>query len=151
MGAKANDRTSDCQNTAMAGAKSMGAETAMKLRGRNVLVTGGSRGLGRAVVKEFCAEGANVLFCSQSEEQLVATHDELRPLFKLTQKVVAQVCDISEEKEVAQLFKRLAGEFGSLYAVINNAGVQGPIGFFERADWSAWRRTIEVNLLGTAL
>jgi NAD(P)-dependent dehydrogenase (short-subunit alcohol dehydrogenase family) len=135
----------------MAGAKPMGAGTAMKLHGRNVLVTGGSRGLGRAMVKEFCTEGASVLFCSQSQDQLLATYDELRPLLNSTQKIVAQVCDISEEKEVAQLFKRLASEFGSLYAVINNAGVQGPIGCFEKVDWPVWRRAIEVNLLGTAL
>src|SRR6202022_1156967 len=50
-----------------------------------------------------------------------------------------------------QLFKRLTAEFDTLYAVINNAGVQAPIAAFEQADWSAWRRTIEVNLLGTAL
>src|SRR5205814_9738356 len=62
-----------------------------------------------------------------------------------------QVCDISREKEVAQLFKRMADEFRTLYAVINNAGVQGPIGAFDEADWSAWRRAIEVNLVGTAL
>ena len=129
----------------------MGAGTAMKLRGRNVLVTGGSRGLGRAMVKEFCTEGASVFFCSQSEEQLIATYDELRPLFESTQKFVAEVCDVSEEKAVAELFKRLASEFDSLYAVVNNAGIQGPIGFFEKVDWPAWRRTIEVNLLGTAL
>jgi len=129
----------------------MGAETAMKLRGKNVLVTGGSRGLGRAVVKEFCTEGANVLFCARNEKQLAATYDELSPLFGSTQRLVAQVCDISEEKEVARLFERLAREFGSLYAVVNNAGVQEPIGFFEKVDWPAWRRTIEVNLLGTAL
>src|SRR5437867_3706700 len=135
----------------MAGAKSMGAGTAIRLDGRNVLITGGSRGLGRAMVKEFGADGANVLFCSQSEKQLVATCEELKSFFPPPQKLVAQVCDISREKEVAQLFKRLADEFRTLYAVINNAGVQGPIGAFDEADWSAWRRTIEINLVGTAL
>jgi NAD(P)-dependent dehydrogenase (short-subunit alcohol dehydrogenase family) len=135
----------------MAPAKSMGPATTIKLNGRNVLITGGSRGLGRAMVKEFGADGANVLFCSQSEKQLVATCEELKSFFPPPQKLLAQVCDISQEKEIAQLFKRLAAEFGTLYAVINNAGVQGPIGAFDEADWSAWCRTIETNLLGTAL
>jgi NAD(P)-dependent dehydrogenase (short-subunit alcohol dehydrogenase family) len=135
----------------MAAAKSMGPATAITLSGRNVLITGGSRGLGRAMVKEFGAGGANVLFCSQSEKQLVATCEELKSSFPPPQKLAAQVCDISNEKEVGQLFEKLANEFGSLYGVINNAGVQEPIGFFEKVDWHAWRRTIEINLLGTAL
>jgi NAD(P)-dependent dehydrogenase (short-subunit alcohol dehydrogenase family) len=129
----------------------MGPATAITLSGRNVLITGGSRGLGRAMVKEFGAGGANVLFCSQSEKQLVATCEELKSSFPPPQKLAAQVCDISNEKEVGQLFEKLANEFGSLYGVINNAGVQEPIGFFEKVDWHAWLRTIEINLLGTAL
>jgi 3-oxoacyl-[acyl-carrier protein] reductase len=103
------------------------------------------------VVKEFCTEGANVFFCARNEKQLATACDELSPLFGSNQKLIAHVCDISEENEVARLFETLVGEFGSLYAVVNNAGVQGPIGIFEKVDWTAWRRTIEVNLLGTAL
>lgn len=135
----------------MAPAKSMDTATALNLNGRNVLVTGGSRGLGRAIVKELGAQRANVLFCSQTEKQLLAASDELKAFFPPPQRLIAQVCDISEEKEVTQLFKRLTAEFDTLYAVVNNAGVQRPIGGFDQADWSAWRRTIEVNLLGTAL
>jgi NAD(P)-dependent dehydrogenase (short-subunit alcohol dehydrogenase family) len=135
----------------MAPAESMDIGTSLNLEGKSVLVTGGSRGLGRATVKEFGAQGANVLFCSQSEKQLVATCKELNGVFPPPQKLVSQVCDISREEDVTQLFKMLADEFDTLYAVINNAGVQGPIGVFDQADWSAWRRTMEVNLLGTAL
>src|SRR5438132_12922128 len=108
----------------MAGAKSMGAGTAIGLNGRNVLITGGSRGLGRAMIKEFGADGANVLFCAKSERQLVATCEELKSFFPPPQKLVAQVCDISREKEVAQLFNRLADELPTLYAIINNAAEQ---------------------------
>jgi len=129
----------------------MDTATALNLNGRNVLVTGGSRGLGRAIVKELGAQRANVLFCSQTEKQLLAASDELRAFFPPPQRLIAQVSDISQEKEVAQLFKRLTAEFDTLYAVVNNAGIQEPIGCFDQADWSAWRRTIEVNLLGTAL
>jgi NAD(P)-dependent dehydrogenase (short-subunit alcohol dehydrogenase family) len=135
----------------MAPAKSMDTATAINLSGRNVLVTGGSRGLGRAIVKELGAQRANVLFCSQTEKQLLAASDELKVFFPAPQRLVAQVCDISQEKELAQLFKRLIAEFETFHAVINNAGVQEPIGAFDQADWAAWRRTIEVNLLGTAL
>ena len=135
----------------MAPAESMDIGTSLNLEGKSVLVTGGSRGLGRATVKEFGAQGANVLFCSKTEEQLLAASDVLKAFFPPPQRLVAQVCDVSQEKEVVQLFKRLTAEFETLYAVINNAGVQAPIAAFEQADWSAWRRTIEVNLLGTAL
>jgi len=129
----------------------MGTEKALNLDGNSVLVTGGSRGLGRGIVKELGEQGANVLFCSRSEKHLLATSDELKAFFRPPQRLVAQVCDISQEKEVAQLFKRLTAEFDTLHAVINNAGVQEPIGLFDQVDWLAWRRTIEVNLLGAAL
>src|ERR1700730_7284050 len=106
----------------MAPAKSMDTATAINLSGRTVLVTGGSRGLGRAIVKELGKQRANVLFCSQTEKQLLAASDELKAFFPPPQRLIAQVCDISEEKKVAQLFKRLTAEFDTLHAVINNAG-----------------------------
>ncbi len=129
----------------------MDTATTLNLAGRSILVTGGSRGLGYAIVKEFGTRGANVLFCSQTETPLQAAYDELKAFFPQSQRLVAQVCDISQAKQVAELFERLTAEFNRLHAVINNAGIQAPIGPFDESDWSAWQRTIEVNLLGTAL
>jgi NAD(P)-dependent dehydrogenase (short-subunit alcohol dehydrogenase family) len=135
----------------MARAESMDTVTSLNLHGRSVLVTGGSRGLGRAIVKECGAQGANVLFCAQTEKQLLAASNELKASFPPPQRLVAHLCDVSQEEQVVELFKRLAAEFHSLYAVINNAGLQAPIGPLDQVDWLAWQRTIEVNLLGTAL
>jgi NAD(P)-dependent dehydrogenase (short-subunit alcohol dehydrogenase family) len=129
----------------------MATREAMKLGRRNVLVTGASQGLGRTIVEQLCEEGANVLFCSRREKQLLATYDELKRRCAPAQKLIAQVCDVSDAKDVARLFSRLNREFRSLYAVINNAGVQKPIGLTENVDWKAWRRTVEVNLFGTVL
>src|SRR5437870_3243435 len=98
----------------MARAKSMGTATTLNLQGRNVLLTGGSRGLGYAILKELGANGANVLFCSRAEEQLLAAFKELKAFFPSPQRVTAEVCDISKEKDVAQLFDRLAAEFNAL-------------------------------------
>jgi NAD(P)-dependent dehydrogenase (short-subunit alcohol dehydrogenase family) len=123
----------------------------MKLRGKNILVTGGSRGLGRVLVQELGREGANVFFCSKNKDQLVATREEMGSFFKPPQKLAAHACDISQGNDVADLFETLSRGFPSLDAVINNAGVQGPIGLFDEVDWESWRSTIETNLLGTAM
>ena len=129
----------------------MGTATPLNLKTKNVLVTGGSRGLGHAIIKQLGAEQANVLFCSRTENDLLTAADELKRLFNPPQRLLAQRCDIAKEKDVVALFERLDAEFASLYAVINNAGVQKPIGAFDQADWKEWRKTVETNLFGTAL
>ena len=121
------------------------------LLARRVIVTGGSQGLGRAIVEACGRAGANVLFCARSEAQMKVAREELQPTFLEGNRVVAQTCDVSDEGDVARLFARAEAEFGVVDAVINNAGIQAPIGLAEDNDWAEWRRCVEVNLFGTML
>ena len=120
----------------------------MKLSQRNAIVTGGTLGLGAAIVKEFILEGANVLFCSRHPEDARALLDSLKGLLKPDQKLVYPCCDVSKPKEVDRLFQRTLREFKTLHILVNNAGVYGPIGPSEEINWDEWVRAVEINLFG---
>lgn len=117
--------------------------------GRNVIVTGGSQGLGRAIVEALIDAGANVLFCARTDAAVEQARAEIAARRISHGMLIGQSCDIADERDVARLLARAETEFGGLHAVINNAGIQGPIGPLETNDPAAWRRCIEVNLIGT--
>jgi len=123
----------------------------MNLTNRNALVTGGSQGLGRAIVARFVEEGANVLFCARDGTALKQFENELRPGARKGQRILSQVCDVSATKDVEDLFRKADGELGDLHILVNNAGVYGPKGSSEEVPWEEWRRCIEINLYGTFL
>jgi NAD(P)-dependent dehydrogenase (short-subunit alcohol dehydrogenase family) len=123
----------------------------MKLENKNAIVTGGSLGLGQAIVREFVKEGASVLFCARGEAALDELQRDLARHVRPEQKISALPCDVTSAKEVAALFERFASEFGTLHALVNNAGIYGPKGPSENVDWHEWTRAMEINLYGTFL
>lgn len=122
----------------------------MILSGRNILITGGSQGLGRAIVEAFLAAGSNVIFCARTATDIDATESALSPSVRPGQQLVGVTCDVSDPAGVAALFARSAG-LGPLHAVVNNAGIYGPIGPTEDISLSDWNQALAVNLTGTFL
>jgi 3-oxoacyl-[acyl-carrier protein] reductase len=122
----------------------------MKLKNLNALITGGSQGLGKAIAEQFLREGANVVLCARSEKHLAATRADLARQFP-GQKVAAQTCDVSDEKQVAELVSFALSELGSINALVLNAGVYGPMGPTESVSLDEWRRALEINLFGVLL
>jgi len=123
----------------------------MKLQGRNAIVTGGSQGLGRAIVESFVKEGANVLFCARGSDSLMEFASQLKTMAGTDQRVLSHPCDVSSVDDVEQLFRKCDEELGTLHILVNNAGIYGPKGPSEEVDWDEWRRGIEINLYGTFL
>jgi NAD(P)-dependent dehydrogenase (short-subunit alcohol dehydrogenase family) len=123
----------------------------MKLENRNAIVTGGTQGLGRAIVQSYLTEGANVLFCARDSDQVEQARSELEKSIRPGQRLFAQVCDVSSPDQVSDLFARSDRDLGTLHILVNNAGVYGPKGPSESVDWDEWRRCIEINLHGTFL
>ena len=115
------------------------------LEGKVALVTGSTRGIGRAIAKSLAEEGANVVICGRTEQ---ATQQAARELTsEAGAKVVGRACDVSKSDDVQGLFDLATSEFGGLDIVINNAG----IGVFSpMADLSDedWERVIGTNLTG---
>lgn len=120
------------------------------LYGKKAIITGGSRGLGYEIAREFLKEGADIFVCSINEEEISAAADALvaevpthkgRVAFKRT--------DVSDTNEIDELYEHALSFFGGkLDIVVNNAGIQGPIGRFEETDWEAIQQVISVNLFG---
>ncbi|MSU45601.1 MAG: SDR family oxidoreductase [Lacunisphaera sp.] len=122
----------------------------MKLSGLNTLVTGGSQGFGRHLVEAFLAEGANVIFCARTASDVTKTSAALAKQLKPGQQLVGVACDIAEPASVAALFAR-AAQLGPLHAVVNNAGIYGPIGPTDEVTLADWTQAWQVNVTGTLL
>jgi NAD(P)-dependent dehydrogenase (short-subunit alcohol dehydrogenase family) len=124
----------------------------MSLAGKVALVTGGSRGLGRAVAERFWAEGAQVAICSRDSVALQATRTALLTTrVRDDQDIVAEAADVATCADVERFVGAAVERFGRIDVAVCNAGLQGPIGLSEEADWSEWARTVQVNLFGTVL
>src|ERR1051325_5012461 len=123
----------------------------MKLRGRNAIITGASQGLGKVIAEQFVREGANVVLCARSEEDLNAAREQIATLATADQKVRARACDVADEKQVNELIALALRELGSVHALVANAGVYGPMGPTEEVDLEEWRRALDINLFGVLL
>ena len=124
----------------------------MQLRGRVALVTGASRGLGKAIAASLIREGADVMLAARDPDVLEAAGRELaagRP--SPDQKVVWQAADVAKATDVEGLVQETVDRLGRLDVLVCNAGVYGPLGLIEDIDWDAWVQAIEINLLGTVL
>lgn len=122
----------------------------MKLNQRNALITGGSQGLGKVIASHFLAEGARVVICSRNETELQAARDELAEKFP-GGVILSRPCDVSNEAQVNALVNFTLEEFGSLDALVLNAGVYGPMGDTESVSLEEWRRAMDINLFGVLL
>jgi len=119
----------------------------MKLQDRNAIVTGGSQGLGRAIVEAFLREGASVAFCARTAADVERTLAELRPGLRAGQQLVGVRCDVAQAADIDRLFAA-AAPLGDLHILVNNAGVYGPIGPVETVDFDAWKATFDINVFG---
>jgi 3-oxoacyl-[acyl-carrier protein] reductase len=122
----------------------------MNLIGRNTLITGGSQGFGRHIVEAFLAEGANVIFCARTASDVEQTQTSLTARLQPGQQLAGVTCDIADPASVAALFTR-AAQLGPLHAVVNNAGIYGPIGPTEEVSLDDWTQAWQVNVTGTLL
>jgi len=119
-----------------------------KLTGRSAIVTGASVGLGYEIARAFVAEGANVVICARSAESLQGAFSSLSALAAPGQLIRMHGCDVSSEAQVNALVAFAIEQLGSVQIVVNNAGVQGPIGPTEDIALDDWRHTFEINLYG---
>ena len=119
-----------------------------KLDGKVALITGGNRGIGKAIARLFASEGAALTLAARGVESLEETSDQIRKDFGVT--VVTVSTDVSKEEEVEVLFERSQLEHGKLDILVNNAGAfdGGPI---EELDLAAWNNVVGACMTGTFL
>jgi len=120
----------------------------MRLKDKVVLITGASRGIGRATAILFAKEGAKVVvnyFASKNEAEKVVAE-----ISKNGSEAIAVKCDVSKENEVKKMIDKTIKAFGRIDILVNNAGIVYDASIFER-KMEQWNRTIDVNLTGTFL
>lgn len=122
----------------------------MKAKNKNVIITGGTVGFGKALAEKFLSEGANVSICSRNEQQLFDTQSELLSKFP-NQIILVKKCDVSIEKDVKEFISYSLDTFKTIHVLILNAGVYGPMGPIETVSLDEWRKSIDINLFGVLL
>lgn len=120
----------------------------MKFEGKTAIVTGGSRGLGRAICLELARGGANVALCCAGNE--AAARETVRAVEELGAKALAVRCDVSDAARVDELVRAALEAFGRIDILVNNAGItrDNLLMRMSEADFDA---VINANLKGTFL
>ena len=119
----------------------------MSLTGKKALITGASRGIGKAIALKLAAEGADVIVTATSLERAKQTADQIALLGR---RAIPVKVDVGVSSEVEALFKVVTDEFGSLDILVNNAGITRD-GLLMRMKDEDWDSVIDVNLKGTFL
>ena len=118
------------------------------LSGKIALVTGGGRGLGRAMAEALAREGVTVIITGRDEETLALAAVSMSAGGGT---VLTRHCELRKPESVAALFTALRHDFGHLDILINNAGIAGPSTPIEQLSLDAWSEVVEINLTGLFL
>ncbi|MCC6539117.1 MAG: 3-oxoacyl-ACP reductase FabG [Bryobacterales bacterium] len=120
-------------------------EDLFNLTGRVALVTGGSRGLGKAMARAYAEHGAGVMICSRGAGELKEAAREIGAGLKT--RVEWMTADLADREDTARLAQETLKRFGRVDVLVNNAGSNTPQRADEITD-EAWDRIIELNLSG---
>ncbi|MEN7550791.1 3-ketoacyl-ACP reductase [Rapidithrix thailandica] len=114
------------------------------IKGKNALVTGAGKGIGRAMVLALAEEGVNLGLLARTENDLKLVASEAEALGVKTSIVTA---DVSDREAVNTAVAKVTEELGAIDILINNAGI-GAFGTFLELEPAQWERIIQVNLMG---
>jgi 3-oxoacyl-[acyl-carrier protein] reductase len=112
----------------------------INLAGRRAVVTGGSRGIGKAIALAFAEAGAAVSICARGADTLSAAREEVG---RHGRQVHAAACDVADAAAIARYIEEAAAALGGIDILVNNAS-----GFGSTDDEAGWERSISVDLLG---
>ena len=122
--------------------------TTQTLQGEVAFVTGGGRGLGHAIAQALADAGAAVAVAARSEGEIAKVAADLQANGS---RAIAIICDVTDSASVDAAFSRAEQALGPISILVNNAGVQGPIGPIGIIDAADWWSAHTVHLLGALL
>jgi NAD(P)-dependent dehydrogenase (short-subunit alcohol dehydrogenase family) len=120
----------------------------VKLAGKVAIVTGGGRGIGRAISLRLAAEGAAVTVSGTGRAHLDATAAEIQ---SSGGRAMVSITDVSDEAAVRRMVAETLAAFGRIDMLVNNAGISGPTAPIVELDLAGWERTLAVNTTGAFL
>jgi NAD(P)-dependent dehydrogenase (short-subunit alcohol dehydrogenase family) len=123
----------------------MASEASARLTGKIALITGGSRGIGRAIARVYAREGAKVFICARSQAEVERVVSEIR---EHGGQIGGSAGDVGKLDDAERIVQTAAGQFGGIDVVVNNASVLGsrqPIAAYPPEDWE---EVVRVNLTG---
>ena len=116
------------------------------LKGKTVLVTASSKGIGRAIAEEFAAEGCKIAICSRTKADLISTSQEIYKKYKVEPSWC--ICDLNVMKDIENTVSFVEKQLGKIDILINNCG--GPTsGYFKELVDEDWQSAFEQVLLST--
>lgn len=121
----------------------------MILKNHHIIITGASRGIGQCIARHAALAGADLALISRHKAQLHVTLLELEKIKPTFSRIIVSELDVSDKAAVDKGFDHIQAELGRIDGLVNNAGIQPPIGVFPETNLEEWKQTIAVNLFGT--
>ncbi len=118
----------------------------INLKNKGILVTGGSRGIGKNIALDCAKSGAHVFVLARSQPELTKTVEEIKSQDGVATPIQG---DVSNSSDLKKAFEICQSHPGGIYGVVAAAGVYGPIGPFWELEFKEWKKGVEVNLFGT--
>lgn len=115
----------------------------LHLIGKNAIVTGGSKEIGKGIAMALAEEGCNVSICARTEEELNEAANELRGAGS---NILAVRADLTNDDDIEKVVRKTEEAFDSIDILVNNAGTIGESGTFEDTSLDEWRSLFELNL-----
>lgn len=118
------------------------------LDGKNVVITGGSYGIGKELARAFLREGSNVFIIARDPRKLDAALEDLDAGAKSGRRVAGFPCDVTDRQGITETIDRIASQEGRINILVNNAGTSVP-GYVEELPIDTFESQIRTNYLGT--
>lgn len=118
----------------------------METERKTAFITGGSRGIGRAIARRLAKDGFNIVINYSKSDR--SAEEVVREVKEYGVEAMAIKCDVSKYDEVEKAIDKIVEEFGSIDVVVNNAGITKD-NLILKMDESEWDQVIDVNLKGT--
>ena len=123
------------------------ADQSKRLENRVAIVTGGGRGIGKAIALAYAAEGARVALVARSSAEIEGTAHEVEAQGC---EAIAVPADVSQPEQVSQMVKRVAQKWGTVDILVNAAGLRA-VYPTEELPFERWQEVLQVNLTGSLL
>ena len=117
----------------------------MSFKDKIIVVTGGSSGIGKEVVKRIANHGGVVFALGRSPDKFHSFNSIIK---KSAGKIIPLKCDVSNYDNIEEVFNGIAKDFGSIYGLVNNAGVNPSRNNILNTSLKDWEETIKINLTG---